>query len=318
MLPENVASQPSPSASSTSDAGSSCPAHGQASRARRTSRRSTGDSSPGLFSSPEVRHVSPQVEPGSRQAREITAGSGRKLSGFLPKSGPLGRCLRILLVSETWASPEYLMKWKASRTKCGCLVFRLVALAPRTGGSDIGLSGDETTAWPSPVSRDAKGQTQNPERMDYVPNVLKASLDTPRDFTMGGNKSRGGDRKDELLLRGQLAASWPTPRSEDSELTGAHRGTPDTLTSAARTAWSTPKSSASGPDFAIADRENSGGHSLPTQAHGPATSGCLARTESFAVRLTTLSAWLMGYTGAFLAHWETASSRRSRRGSSRP
>jgi hypothetical protein len=33
--------------------------------------------------------------------------------------------------------------------------------------------------------------------------------------------------------------SWPTPRAEDSESSGAHRGVPDTLTSAVRT-WPTP------------------------------------------------------------------------------
>jgi hypothetical protein len=47
-------------------------------------------------------------------------------------------------------------------------------------------------------------------------------------------------------------------------------------------------------------------------------SSCLARTENFVVRLTTLSAWLMGYTGAYLAHWGTASSRKSRNESSAP
>ena len=57
----------------------------------------------------------------------------------------------------------------------------------------------------------------------------------------GGSKSRGGKRKGELLLGGQVKA-WPTPRSEDSEQTGAHRGTPDTLTSAARQ-WPTPNAS---------------------------------------------------------------------------
>jgi len=80
------------------------------------------------------------------------------------------------------------------------------------------------SAWPTPAARDEKGQTQNPERPDYVPNIVKQT--------------------------------------------------------------------------------------------GQITSGCLARTEKFVVRLMTLSAWLMGYTAAYLAHWETASSRRSRRESS--
>ena len=37
--------------------------------------------------------------------------------------------------------------------------------------------------------------------------------------------------------------SWPTPKAEDSESTGAYRGTPDTLTSATRlSSWGTPTS----------------------------------------------------------------------------
>jgi len=47
---------------------------------------------------------------------------------------------------------------------------------------------------------------------------------------------------------------------------------------------------------------------------GMPRSSCLARTEKFVVRLTTLSAWLMGYTAAYCQHWETASSRKSRKG----
>ncbi len=56
---------------------------------------------------------------------------------------------------------------------------------------------------------------------------------------------------------------WPTPRAEDSEQTGGHRGSPDTLTSAARM-WPTPKSEPSKPDFARAGREGSGGDDLAT------------------------------------------------------
>jgi hypothetical protein len=42
----------------------------------------------------------------------------------------------------------------------------------------------------------------------------------------GGKISRGGKRKNELLLTGQVKA-WATPRAEMDS--GAHRGKPDTL-----------------------------------------------------------------------------------------
>jgi hypothetical protein len=81
--------------------------------------------------------------------------------------------------------------------------------------------------------------------------------------------------------------------------------------------WATPKKAEAVPDFAKADRSKTG-MALPAQARGATTCGCLALTEKFVVRLTTLSAWLMGYTGAYLAHWATASSRKSRPKSSEP
>jgi hypothetical protein len=128
-----------------------------------------------------------------------------------------------------------------------------------------------------------KGQTQNPERSDYIPNILKAN-------------------------------SWPTPHSEYSESTGAHRGTSDTLTSAAKAAWATPQKD----DMDNQTRDSGEYKSLVRDTRGATTSGCLARTEKFVVRLTTLSAWLMGYTAAYLALWETRLSGRSPRKSSPP
>jgi len=98
---------------------------------------------------------------------------------------------------------------------------------------------------PTPTKRDDKGQTQNPDRMDYVPNIVKAS-------------------------------------------------------------WPTVKASTGGPE---PDGET--GMNLPTHLRGTLSSGCLARTEKFVVRLMTLSSWLMGYTAHYLRHWETASSRKS-------
>lgn len=185
--------------------------------------------------------ASQPAAPASSEERKMTAGSGRKLSVLLPQSSPLGRCLKILLVSETWASTEFSLRWKLKATKCGCSVFQLAPSMRRTDENDSGLfAGESESAWPTPTKRDGKGQTQHPERMDYVPNILKANY-----------------------------------------------------------------------------RSNTG-MALPAQVHGTTTSGCLALTEKFVERLMTLSAWLMGYTAAYLAHWATASSGRLRQKSSAP
>jgi len=223
--------------------------------------------------------ASQQVEPGSREARQITAGSGRKLCELFPNSTPLGRFSRILLESETWASPEFYLKWKISATKEGSLIFRLAPSAPRKLGKGI-------SSWATATTRDGKGGA------DWK------------------NRQRDGKPRpmSDMTLPDQIKASWPTPKSIES-----------------------------GPDYAIAEREKSGGCSLPTlatwgtpqsasgnpaahnqingewyfPARGPLTSGCLARTQKFVVRLMTLSAWLMGFTAHYLRHWETASARRS-------
>ena len=316
-----------------------------------STRRPTEDA--GLF--PLECLASRPVAPGSSEARQITAGSGRTLSGCLLPSDPLGGFSRILLGLETWASPEFYLTWKHKATQCGCLVFQLAPSAPRTDGNGIGLSAE---GWPTPDSQMASGGRQsktpgatyrdNGTKRQTTLNEL-ATWPTP-DASEAGKTSRGGDRVSEPLIGGMIRgtwgssrqtdakcghsytdgmtgkdlskdltlATWPTPRSEDSESTGAHRGTPDTLTSATRAAWATPKKSEAGPDFAIANRPDSGGTSLPTQATGKISSGCLARTEKFVERLMTLSAWLMGYTEAYLRPWATASCRKSRQKSSKP
>jgi len=88
-----------------------------------------------------------------------------------------------------------------------------------------------------------------------------------------------------------LKASWPTPGASDATRGGIQN-----------------------PNDA---KEQ--GHALRlTDYIGSAPCGCLARTESFVERLMNLSLWLMGYTAAYLALWETASSRKSQRKSSKP
>lgn len=221
--------------------------------------------------------------PGSNSARQMTAGSGKRLCRSLLPSDPLGDFSRILLESETWASPEFYLTWDVKATRYGCLVWELAPSAPRTGECDTGL----------------------------------------------------------------FAEGCPTPRSEDSESTGAHRGTPDTLTSAAKLADIAAvevTDSSTSQTIISANARTAEEAAWPTcdkgmmtrgsrklsktgehhdkvndlTPRGATTSGCLARTEKFVERLTTLSAWLMGYTAAYLAHWATASSGRSRPKSSRP
>jgi len=190
--------------------------------------------------------------PGSSEARMMTAGSGRTLCASLVPSDPLGDFSRILLASETWASPEFYLTWKHKATRQGCLVWELAPSAPRTDGCDTGSS-----------------QEGLPTRIP--------------------------------LTNGQ-EATWPTPRSEDSESTGAHRGNPDTLTSATKAAWATPQSMSHNPE-AHGQINGDGFTPQKVASRGPITSGCLARTGKFVERLILLSSWLMGVPWTSLRHW---------------
>jgi hypothetical protein len=113
------------------------------------------------------------------------------------------------------------------------------------------------TNWPTPAAQDEKGQTQNPERPDYVPNIVKAT--------------------------------WPTVRASDGD-----------------------KGTRSPEGHALERKRRGNGCDLPTTAahYGMPSSGCLARTEKFVVRLEILSAWLMGYPWNYLKNWERKGDKR--------
>lgn len=80
---------------------------------------------------------------------------------------------------------------------------------------------------------------RNGSRLWPTPNAMDA-MEPRSDEALRRAKTRGGcaNLKDDSRIRAEF---WPTPRAEDSESCGAHRGQPDTLTSAVRS-WPTPMS----------------------------------------------------------------------------
>ena len=132
--------------------------------------------------------------------------------------------------------------------------------------------------WPTATAGDARasgnrnleGSKAHPgtSLTDAVNGGQRPRWPTPHGF---GDDGHGNELSMAARVAGGLSDSertigrmnWPTPRAEDSQQTGAHRGVPDTLTSAVRL-WPTPKSSPSGPDYARTGREGSGGDDLAT------------------------------------------------------
>jgi hypothetical protein len=159
-----------------------------------------------------------------------------------------------------------------------------------------------------------------PTTAQRLRSVVAASWPTPdRNMDSGGRTTTGSrEGKQQISLNSVAHSTWPTPQSYDD----GSRGGPTTPQKAKDgnhgmvlnnycptgepSTWGTPQSASENP---AAHNQINGTWYFP--ARGILSSGCLARTEKFVVRLTTLSAWFMGYTVAYLAHWETASFRKS-------
>ena len=97
--------------------------------------------------------ASRSARPGSDEARQMTAISGRKWLGLLPKSGPLGSLGRMLLESSAWRSTACFLTWKAWATPSGRWFFRLAPSMRRTEGTAYGL-----WATPTVVSMEHPGR----------------------------------------------------------------------------------------------------------------------------------------------------------------
>jgi hypothetical protein len=116
--------------------------------------------------------------------------------------------LRALLPLD--GSTLYRMTWKTRVTPLGRQICALRASAPR-------ISGSGCTGWPTTGATDGKGASTR---------------------SAGKERSQGDD---DLPTAVAHQVGWPTPRREDSESTGAYRGTPDTLHSAVQlVGWATP------------------------------------------------------------------------------
>ena len=306
-------------------------------------------SDPGCL--PLVFHASQLLEPATRQARMMTAGSGQKLCVLLKTQSPLGRCLKILLVSMMWDSAESLLKWRGSATRSLLPLFRLVPLIRHRTAKDIGSSQGDLKLWPAAVANDARGHVQV-----YGPGVTGTTLPgllkgiwpcaqyrdrkgISQKFAgrlKGTDKTTGG-----VPLPNELKMSlWPAAQAHDRKVavntqsrermidkTGA--GCWNLSEHLKASLWPTAKASASGPDYARVNRPEQAGDDLATPlARGLTHNGCLIRPGGeplkFAALQLAFTAWQMGYPLDYLKAWVpdssgpsvTRSAGRSRRKSS--
>lgn len=244
---------------------------------------------------------------------------------------------RLQTATASLGSTLYGLTWKERATPSGRRIYALRASVRRTSGKGSSSTpSDLQRGWVTPATRDYK--------------------DTEGMATTGTNPD-GSERSrlDQLPRQAQLAG-WPTPdttnvadgtpyevqkanmdarraRVKEQGLNGSGRSM--TLQFAAQAAgWPTPMAKEAGPDFAIKDREKSGGLSLQTTAaltfnpdaparltvDGQLLTGSGAGTRSGGQLNPAHSRWLMGLPPEWCACAPTvmpSSRKRQRRSSGR-
>ena len=186
-------------------------------------------------------HVSRQALPGTREARQTTAGSGRRLyelyESQLPTGSYLKTCLASLLSTTVWHSSVCNLTWKATVTKSGRLIFRLSELEASTGDTEYGLL-------PTPDTMQGGGTDRGGDRYGETPSLqgmaAKGLLPTPTrsQYGSGQNGTRGDGTTFLQAGKPSLATMasnglLPTPTAGDSKASGsrntdesnAHSGT---------------------------------------------------------------------------------------------
>lgn len=152
----------------------------------------------GLTFSPEDFPASRGPLPGSEEARQMTAISGRRcfdLYGRFVRNESLARTCRALMTRNTWRSTVCFLIWKASATKGGRLKFRLVPLMPSTPELDSGL-------WPSP---NASAERPNEGNVRMLRQKVLAGELTEREARWMLNG------KSPMEAQGKIPALWATP-----------------------------------------------------------------------------------------------------------
>lgn len=256
---------------------------------------------------------------------------------------------RLQALMDSLGSPEFEVRWKQRDTPLGPPICAARGSARRTsdsgsGGTLFGLATPrandaEKRGTPSidvrnglvcqaalagqptpscnergPESNDAK-DARGSGGIDLQSTAALAGHVTPQARDAKGhtqNFCNPDKKKDDSLADQATLAGQPTPRHEDSESTGAHRGSPDTLTSAARlAAQQTPSAEDAGRTGSLADymkyvRDGqTSGCRLRAQAQaaisasGTTAAASTTQTGKTAALNPNHSAWIMGFSWAW-------------------
>ena len=134
-------------------------------------------------------HASPGVRPGSKEARKMTATSGRTSLELLHKKDPLGAFSKTFMVTSQWVSTKCSLTWKAKATPRGRLLFQLAVSTLPTKETDSGL-------WATPNT------------MDHLP---QRSEEATRKMQEGHRKGRSKPSNLREQVDEKTMSLWPTP-----------------------------------------------------------------------------------------------------------
>ena len=184
-------------------------------------------------------------KPGSKEARKMTATSGRKWLGLLKSYNLnilLARTCADLLTSQ-WGSSAAFLTWKASATAPSHLLLELAVSMPRTAAPAFGSS-------PRKMTPTATANQMTPSMRERDPGSWWPTPDI-RGFTNNGSmemlakKARSKAEFDGMAYRGGSKEKfWPTPQHRDFRTGEAHRFTDPKRSQNLNDAvalWPTPK-----------------------------------------------------------------------------
>ena len=161
--------------------------------------------------------ASRSVQPGSAEARAMTATSGQRCAELFRKSGPLGYAVRTCLESSEWRSTMCFLTWKPSDTPHKRLLFRLAPSRPRTKDSGAPLL-------PTPTATLADHGGPNQRDSSGRPGLQMAAMMWPtpaaRDYKGSNSMEHLTRESDNRNHRDQLANAvklWPTPTARSSK-----------------------------------------------------------------------------------------------------
>jgi len=243
----------------------------------------------------EAVHASPSRQPESAEEPKTPATYGPLFSASSPSidlQKSLESRLRVRL--DVNGSPEYVLTWKHWDMPSGVPICALRASAPRTSGK--GFGGLRTPKTPT-GGGNPKVDPQHMHRLDDA--ALLAGWGTPRVTTGKYCYSSGDHSKPVLTLEGQAhLAGWPTCSARDYKSEEASDEFNEKR-------WSHPRGKLLSAVASLASGLTTNSSSAPTEKRG-ALNPELAR-------------WLQGFPAEWLScvDWETLSSRRSPRSSSK-